>query len=219
MKKDKMINFDKEIKNAQITYLSYKKIYIRTFAGILFFMVFIFVCLLRKYNIFLLIGIFGIILAITLAGYQFIFWNIIKIINLKNNSLNKTEDLDDFQGQLKRRERYSFFNNSVLDYFYENFYPVDYKKEFENVFDIYYKNDEEKFKKWLNSGEIKPKELYIKLLSNKELQEDINKNLLKLSIETTNKNIQKQISDEKKRKKEEEYKENIKSEINDYFKL
>ena len=84
MKKDKLINFDKEIKNAQITYLSYKKIYIRTFAGILFFMVFIFVCLLRKYNIFLLIGIFGIILAITLAGYQFIFWNIIKIINLKN---------------------------------------------------------------------------------------------------------------------------------------
>ena len=105
-----------------------------------------------------------------------------------------------------------------MDYFYENFYPVDYKKEFENVFNNYYKNDEAKFKKWLNSGEIKPKELYIKLLSNKKLQEDINKNLLKLSIETTNKNIQKQISDEKKRKKEEEFKENIKSEINDYFK-
>ena len=218
MKKDKLINFDKEIKNAQITYLSYKKIYIRTFAGILFFMVFIFVCLLRKYNIFLLIGIFGIILAITLAGYQFIFWNIIKIINLKNNSLNKTENLDDFQGQLKRRERYSFFNNSVLDYFYENFYPVDYKKEFKEIFNEYYKNDEEKFKKWLNSGEIKPKDLYVKLLSNKELQEDIKKKLLKCSIETTNKNIQKQISDEKKRTKEEEYKENIKKEINEYFK-
>ena len=229
MNNDKLIDFDKEIKNAQITYSSYKKIYIKTFAGILISIIFTLIYCVRKYNVFFLnlkfihIGllfvlIFSLILTITIVGYPFIFWNIIKIINIKNKSLEKTEDIYDFQNQLRNRETYSFFNDSVLDYFYENFYPVDYKKEFENVFNNYYKNDEAKFKKWLNSGEIKPKELYIKLLSNKKLQEDINKNLLKLSIETTNKNIQKQISDEKKRKKEEEFKENIKSEINDYFK-
>ena len=229
MKNDKMINFDKEIKNAQITYSNYGKIYSITFTGILIAISSILIYFIRKYNIdffnpkffhisCLIIGVFPVILAITIVGYPFIFWNIIKISNIKNKSLEKTEDIYDFQNQLRNRETYSFFNDSVLDYFYENFYPVDYKKEFENVFNNYYKNDEEKFKKWLNSGEIKPKELYIKLLSNKELQKDINKNLLKLSIETTNKNIQKQISDEKKRKKEEEFKENIKSEINNYFK-
>jgi len=229
MKKDKLINFDREIKNAQITYSNYGKIYSMTFTGILLVISSILIYYVRKYNVFFfspkflhislsIIAVVSVILTLVIVGFPFIFWNIIKIINIKNKSLEKTGDTDDFQGQLKRRERYSFFNNSVLDYFYENFYPVDYKKEFENVFNNYYKNDEAKFKKWLNSGEIKPKELYIKLLSNKKLQEDINKNLLKLSIETTNKNIQKQISDEKKRKKEEEFKENIKSEINDYFK-
>lgn len=226
MNNDKLIDFDKEIKNAQITYSSYEKIYIVTFVGIFISVVSVLAYCFISYSIFIFneiahIGfliISSVILAITIVGYPIIFWNIIKIINTKNSSLKKTKNIDDFQERLKSRERYSSFNDSVLDYFYENFYPVDYKKEFENVFNNYYKNDEAKFKKWLNSGEIKPKELYIKLLSNKKLQEDINKNLLKLSIETTNKNIQKQISDEKKRKKEEEFKENIKSEINDYFK-
>ena len=229
MKNDKMINFDKEIKNAQITYSNYGKIYSITFTGILIAISSILIYFIRKYNIdffnpkffpisCLIIGVFPVILAITIVGYPFIFWNIIKIINLKNKSLEKTEDIYDFQNQLRNRETYSYFDESVLDYFYENFYPVDYKKEFENVFNNYYKNDEKKFKKWLNSGEIKPKDLYVKLLSNKELQEDIKKKLLKCSIETTNKNIQKQISDEKKRTKEEEYKENIKKEINEYFK-
>lgn len=226
MNNDKLIDFDKEIKNAQITYSSYEKIYIVTFVGIFISVVSVLAYCFISYSIFIFneiahIGfliISSVILAITIVGYPIIFWNIIKIINTKNNSLKKIKNIDDFQEQLKSRERYSSFNDGVLDYFYENFYPVDYKKEFENVFDIYYKNDEEKFKKWLNSDEIKPKELYVKLLSNNELQEDIKKNLLKLSIQTTNKNIQKQITDEKKRKEEEEFKENIKSEINDYFK-
>lgn len=229
MKKDKLINFDREIKNAQITYSYYGKMYFITFIGVLFFISSIIIYYIRKYNVFFftlkflhislsIIAVVSLILTLVIVGFPFIFWNIIKIINIKNKSLEKTEDIYDFQNQLRNRETYSYFDESVLDYFYENFYPVDYKKEFENAFNNYYKNDEAKFKKWLNSGEIKPKELYIKLLSNKELQEDIKKKLLKCSIETTNKNIQKQISDEKKRTKEEEYKENIKKEINEYFK-
>lgn len=229
MKKDKLINFDREIKNAQITYSNYGKIYSMTFTGILLVISSILIYYVRKYNVFFfspkflhislsIIAVVSVILTLVIVGFPFIFWNIIKIINIKNKSLEKTEDIYDFQNQLRNRETYSYFDESVLDYFYENFYPVDYKKEFENVFNNYYKNDEEKFKKWLNSGEIKSKELYIKLLSNKELQKDIKKKLLKCSIETTNKNIQKQISDEKKRTKEEEYKENIKKEINEYFK-
>lgn len=229
MKKDKLINFDREIKNAQITYSNYGKIYSMTFTGILLVISSILIYYVRKYNAFFfspkflhislsIIAVVSVILTLVIVGFPFIFWNIIKIINIKNKSLEKTEDIYDFQNQLRNRETYSYFDESVLDYFYENFYPVDYKKEFKEIFNEYYKNDEEKFKKWLNSGEIKPKDLYVKLLSNKELQEDIKKKLLKCSIETTNKNIQKQISDEKKRTKEEEYKENIKKEINEYFK-
>lgn len=229
MKKDKLINFDREIKNAQITYSNYGKIYSMTFTGILLVISSILIYYVRKYNVFFfspkflhislsIIAVVSVILTLVIVGFPFIFWNIIKIINIKNKSLEKTEDIYDFQNQLRNRETYSYFDESVLDYFYENFYPVDYKKEFKEIFNEYYKNDEEKFQKWLNSGEIKPKNLYVKLLSNKELQEDIKKKLLKCSIETTNKNIQKQISDEKKRTKEEEYKENIKKEINEYFK-
>ena len=229
MKKDKLINFDREIKNAQITYSNYGKIYSMTFTGILLVISSILIYYVRKYNVFFfspkflhislsIIAVVSIILTLVIVGFPFIFWNIIKIINIKNKSLEKTEDIYDFQNQLRNRETYSYFDESVLDYFYENFYPVDYKKEFKEIFNEYYKNDEEKFQKWLNSGEIKPKDLYVKLLSNKELQENIKKKLLKCSIETTNKNIQKQISDEKKRTKEEEYKENIKKEINEYFK-
>ena len=229
MKKDKLINFDREIKNAQITYSNYGKIYSMTFTGILLVISSILIYYVRKYNVFFfspkflhislsIIAVVSVILTLVIVGFPFIFWNIIKIINIKNKSLEKTEDIYDFQNQLRNRETYSYFDESVLDYFYKNFYPVDYKKEFKEIFNEYYKNDEEKFQKWLNSGEIKPKDLYVKLLSNKELQEDIKKKLLKCSIETTNKNIQKQISDEKKRKKEEEFKENIKSEINNYFK-
>lgn len=229
MKKDKLINFDREIKNAQITYSNYGKIYSMTFTGILLVISSILIYYVRKYNVFFfspkflhislsIIAVVSVILTLVIVGFPFIFWNIIKIINIKNKSLEKTEDIYDFQNQLRNRETYSYFDESVLDYFYENFYPVDYKKEFKEIFNEYYKNDEEKFQKWLNSGEIKPKDLYVKLLSNKELQEDIKKKLLKCSIETTNKNIQKQISDEKKRTKEEEYKENIKKEINEYFK-
>ena len=200
-----------------------------TFTGILLVISSILIYYVRKYNVFFfspkflhislsIIAVVSVILTLVIVGFPFIFWNIIKIINIKNKSLEKTEDIYDFQNQLRNRETYSYFDESVLDYFYENFYPVDYKKEFKEIFNEYYKNDEEKFQKWLNSGEIKPKNLYVKLLSNKELQEDIKKKLLKCSIETTNKNIQKQISDEKKRTKEEEYKENIKKEINEYFK-
>jgi len=229
MKKDKLINFDREIKNAQITYSNYGKIYSMTFTGILLVISSILIYYVRKYNVFFfspkflhislsIIAVVSLILTLVIVGFPFIFWNIIKIINIKNKSLEKTEDIYDFQNQLRNRETYSYFDESVLDYFYENFYPVDYKKEFKEIFNEYYKNDEEKFQKWLNSGEIKTKDLYVKLLSNKELQEDIKKKLLKCSIETTNKNIQKQISDEKKRTKEEEYKENIKKEINEYFK-
>ena len=228
MKKDKLINFDREIKNAQITYSNYGKIYSMTFTGILLVISSILIYYVRKYNVFFfspkflhislsIIAVVSLILTLVIVGFPFIFWNIIKIINIKNKSLEKTEDIYDFQNQLRNRETYSYFDESVLDYFYENFYPVDYKKEFKEIFNEYYKNDEEKFQKWLNSGEIKTKDLYVKLLSNKELQEDIKKKLLKCSIETTNKNIQKQISDEKKRTKEEEYKENIKKDINEYF--
>ena len=148
MKKDKLINFDREIKNAQITYSNYGKIYSMTFTGILLVISSILIYYVRKYNVFFfspkflhislsIIAVVSVILTLVIVGFPFIFWNIIKIINIKNKSLEKTEDIYDFQNQLRNRETYSFFYDSVLDYFYENFYPVDYKKEFKEIFNKY----------------------------------------------------------------------------------
>ena len=119
MKKDKLINFDREIKNAQITYSNYGKIYSMTFTGILLVISSILIYYVRKYNVFFfspkflhislsIIAVVSVILTLVIVGFPFIFWNIIKIINIKNKSLEKTEDIYDFQNQLRNRETYSF---------------------------------------------------------------------------------------------------------------
>lgn len=116
----------------------------------------------------------------------------------------------------------------VLNTFSKIFYPVEYKEEFEECFEKHYRKDEENFKQWIKWQEITVKELYIKLLENKELQKDIIEKIIKKSIVVISKNSKdEKIEEQLKLKKEKEIEEKnkeikkikteIKEEIENYF--
>jgi hypothetical protein len=116
----------------------------------------------------------------------------------------------------------------VLNTFSKIFYPEEYKEEFEECFEKYYRKDEKNFKQWIKWQEITVKELYIKLLENKELQKDIIEKIIKKSIVVISQNSKDEKIDEQlKLKKEKEIEEKnkeikkikseIKEEIENYF--
>lgn len=116
----------------------------------------------------------------------------------------------------------------VLNTFSKIFYPEEYKEEFEECFEKHYRKDEENFKQWIKWQEITVKELYIKLLENKELQKDIIEKIIKKSIVVISQNSKdEKIEEQLKLKKEKEIEEKnkeitkikneIKEEIENYF--
>lgn len=116
----------------------------------------------------------------------------------------------------------------VLNTFSKIFYPEEYKEEFEECFEKYYRKDEKNFKQWIKWQEITIKELYIKLLENKELQKDIIEKIIKKRIVVISKNSKdEKIEEQLKLKKEKEIEEKnkeitkikseIKEEIENYF--
>lgn len=116
----------------------------------------------------------------------------------------------------------------VLNTFSKIFYPKEYKEEFEECFEKHYRKDEENFKQWIKWQEITVKELYIKLLENKELQKDIIEKIIKKSIVVISQNSKdEKIEEQLKLKKEKEIEEKnkeitkikneIKEEIKNYF--
>lgn len=116
----------------------------------------------------------------------------------------------------------------ILNTFSKIFYPEEYKEEFEECFEKYYRKDEKNFKQWIKWQEITIKELYIKLLENKELQKDIIEKIIKKSIVVISQNSKDEKIDEQlKLKKEKEIEEKnkeikkikseIKEEIENYF--
>lgn len=116
----------------------------------------------------------------------------------------------------------------ILNTFSKIFYPEEYKEEFEECFEKYYRKDEKNFKQWIKWQEITIKELYIKLLENKELQKDIIEKIIKKSIVVISQNSKdEKIEEQLKLKKEKEIEEKnkeikkikseIKEEIENYF--
>lgn len=125
------------------------------------------------------------------------------------------------------RKKYEKFANKykkdtdVLKFFYKNYFPDEYKEEFNKIFEIYYREDEIKFRNWIRYEQTTPRDLYIKLLENKKLQQDINEEILKNSIITISKNskeeIVKQVEESNKKRKLEEKQIKMKNEMVNYF--
>ena len=124
-----------------------------------------------------------------------------------------------------------YISLKTLNYIYPKHLREIYaklKEEFEECFEKYYRKDEKNFKQWIKWQEITIKELYIKLLENKELQKDIIEKIIKKSIVVISQNSKDEKIDEQlKLKKEKEIEEKnkeikkikseIKEEIENYF--
>lgn len=146
-------------------------------------------------------------------------------INLKTLNYIYPKHLREIYAKLK--EEFDV-EEDVLNTFSKIFYPEEYKEEFEECFEKYYRKDEKNFKQWIKWQEITIKELYIKLLENKELQKDIIEKIIKKSIVVISQNSKDEKIDEQlKLKKEKEIEEKnkeikkikseIKEEIENYF--
>lgn len=146
-------------------------------------------------------------------------------ISLKTLNYIYPKDLREIYVKLK--EEFDV-EEDVLNTFSKIFYPEEYKKEFEECFEKHYRKDEENFKQWIKWQEITVKELYIKLLENKELQKDIIEKIIKKSIVVIFQNskdekieeqlkLKKEIEIEEKNKEITKIKNEIKEEIENYF--
>ena len=127
----------------------------------------------------------------------------------------------------KLKEEFDVEEDTLIT-FSKIFYPAEYKEEFEECFEKHFRKDEENFKQWIKWQEITVKELYIKLLENKELQKDIVEKIIKKSIVVISQNSKdEKIEEQLKLKKEKEIEEKnkeitkikneIKEEIENYF--
>lgn len=86
---------------------------------------------------------------------------------------------------------YTTKNNysNLFNYFERNFYPVEYKKIFKEVFEKYYKKNEKKYLEKLRHKETSLIELYIKLLKNVKIQNEIEKEIKMLEKRRLDNNI------------------------------
>lgn len=230
----KLIDFDKEIKyfNREKNYLEKILIFFKEDNG-LFILVML---VLDFFYLFITLEetkVFSQNLSLTeilFSGFKQIFYvfltNVLYLLIsyfLVNSSYTK-KLIEKFKRTSKPYEYYM----NILDYFEEYFYPEEYKEEFEECFEKYYRKDEKNFKQWIKWQEITIKELYIKLLENKELQKDIIEKIIKKSIVVISQNSKDEKIDEQlKLKKEKEIEEKnkeikkikseIKEEIENYF--
>ena len=109
-----------------------------------------------------------------------------------------------------RNELDLLYCENVFYTFKKVYYPEEYRNEFKKIFLEYYGKYENQFKKWIHSREINNRELYYKLLNNKNLQYDI----LKKIKENKEKSIAQKKEDEIKEKIK---KETIKNQMSDFF--
>ena len=86
---------------------------------------------------------------------------------------------------------YMIKNNysNLFNYFEEKFYPVEYKKIFKEVFEKYYKKNEKNYLEKLRQRKTSLIELYIKLLKNLNIQNEIEKEIKMLEKRRLDNNV------------------------------
>ena len=71
-------------------------------------------------------------------------------------------------------------NQEILEFFEKKgFFKKQTKEIYKKIFEKHYSKDFETFKNWIKTGNITPRKLYIKMLSNKEVQKDIQEEYMK----------------------------------------
>lgn len=106
-------------------------------------------------------------------------------------------------------------NQEILEFFEKKgFFRMKTKEIYKKIFEKHYSKDFETFKNWIKTGNITPRKLYIKMLSNKQVQKDIQEEYMRKILKSNVKEILKEVIAEDKEEKE---KEKTKIEIENYF--
>lgn len=109
-------------------------------------------------------------------------------------------------------------NQEILEFFEKKgFFEMKTKEIYKKIFEKHYSKDFKTFKNWIKTGNITPRKLYIKMLSNKEVQKDIQEEYMKKILKSNVKEILKEVIAEDKEEKEIKEKEKTKIEIENYF--
>ena len=109
-------------------------------------------------------------------------------------------------------------NQEILEFFEKKgFFKKETKEIYKKIFEKHYSKDFETFKNWIKTGNITPRKLYIKMLSNKEVQKDIQEEYMKKILKSNVKEILREVIAEDKEEKKIKEKEKTKIEIENYF--
>lgn len=109
-------------------------------------------------------------------------------------------------------------NQEILEFFEKKgFFEMKTKEIYKKIFEKHYSKDFETFKNWIKTGNIMPRKLYIKMLSNKQVQKDIQEEYTRKILKSNVKEILKEVIAEDKEEKEIKEKEKTKIEIENYF--
>ena len=109
-------------------------------------------------------------------------------------------------------------NQEILEFFEKKgFFEMKTKEIYKKIFEKHYSKDFETFKNWIKTGNITPRKLYIKMLSNKQVQKEIQEEYMKKILKSNVKEILKEVIAEDKEEKEIKKKEKTKIEIENYF--
>ena len=109
-------------------------------------------------------------------------------------------------------------NQEILEFFEKKgFFEMKTKEIYKKIFEKHYSKDFETFKNWIKTGNITPRKLYIKMLSNKEVQKEIQEEYMKKILKNNVKEILREVITEDKEEKKIKEKEKTKIEIENYF--
>lgn len=150
-------------------------------------------------------------------GIVLITYLILQIVNFIFPKEKMKEIIEETLNEISGKTGFSE-NQEILEFFEKKgFFEMKTKEIYKKIFEKHYSNDFETFKNWIKRGNITPRQLYIKMLSNKQVQKDIQEEYMKKILKSNVKEILREVIAEDKEEKEIKEKENTKREIENYF--
>lgn len=150
-------------------------------------------------------------------GIVLITYLILQIVNFIFPKEKMKEIIEETLNEISGKTGFSE-NQEILEFFEKKgFFEMKTKEIYKKIFEKHYSKDFETFKNWIKTGNITPRKLYIKMLSNKQVQKDIQEEYTRKILKSNVKEILKEVIAEDKEEKEIKEKEKTKREIEDYF--
>lgn len=150
-------------------------------------------------------------------GIVLITYLILQIVNFIFPKEKMKEIIEETLNEISGKTGFSE-NQEILEFFEKKgFFEMKTKEIYKKIFEKHYSKDFETFKNWIKTGNITPRKLYIKMLSNKEVQKEIQEEYMKKILKSNVKEILKEVIAEDKEEKKIKEKEKTKIEIENYF--